>query len=108
MEQVNQMPASNLQFSPVGEMNIYTASDQKNQLVSLLDANKNISIDLSNVSEIDTAGIQLLLFAKQESEKRRIQIEIIDFSDEVLEAFELTDLSKILAELISNYKLENN
>lgn len=50
-----------------GEMSIYTAADIKDALVDRLAANAQLEIDLSAVSELDCAGVQLLLMLHQEA-----------------------------------------
>jgi len=46
-----------------GELTIYTVSQAKNLLVEDCEKLTNtVALDLKNVSEIDTAGLQLLLF----------------------------------------------
>jgi anti-sigma B factor antagonist len=48
-----------------GELTIYTvAAAQKILLGNLEEAIESIALDLSNVSKLDTAGLQLLLFTK--------------------------------------------
>ncbi len=52
--------------SVVGEMTIYTAMDLKHQLhTAMLDCTA-VEMDLSQVSEMDTAGFQQLYLAKRE------------------------------------------
>ncbi len=51
-----------------GEMTVYTASQVKQPLVDALTAGpENIQLDLSGVSEFDTAGVQLLLLIHREA-----------------------------------------
>lgn len=49
----------------VGEMNIYKAQDNKKVFLSYLRNNKNVILDLSNVNEFDTTGLQLLMSLKK-------------------------------------------
>ena len=51
-----------------GEMTIYTAAQIKQPLVDAVCGNPdNIQLDLSGVSDFDTAGVQLLLLAHREA-----------------------------------------
>lgn len=50
-----------------GDMTIFTASALKADLLNNLDACSEFEIDLSKVSEIDTAGFQLLVMIKREA-----------------------------------------
>lgn len=72
-----------------GDMTIYTASEQKNQLAGYLKPKRELQIDLAAVSEIDSAGLQLLLWLKQEAG----QLSLINHSRAVVEVLELLHLT---------------
>lgn len=71
------------------DMTIYTALEQKNRLLECLKPDHELRIDLSAVSEIDCAGLQLLLWLKQESTK----LSLMHHSQAVIEVMELLNLS---------------
>ncbi len=51
-----------------GEMTVYTASQIKQPLLdAIADGAANVQLDLSGVSEFDTAGVQLLLLIHREA-----------------------------------------
>lgn len=51
-----------------GKMTVYTASEIKQPLLdAIADGAANVQLDLSGVSEFDTAGVQLLLLAHREA-----------------------------------------
>jgi len=53
-------------FVVEGEMTIYNASELKDQLMAhLIQRHDPIALDLSGVTEIDTAGLQLVLMARR-------------------------------------------
>jgi anti-anti-sigma factor len=52
-----------------GEMNIYNALELKAALMKSIDESEAVDIDLSGVSEFDSAGLQLLLLARKECER---------------------------------------
>lgn len=53
--------AHSLKFT--GELTIYEAQNALNQLLDIPEIfNRNIKLDLSEVTECDTAGVQLLMF----------------------------------------------
>ncbi len=52
-----------------GELNIYTAVEFKQQLLEQLARAPRVEIDLSQVSEIDTAGFQVLYLARREASR---------------------------------------
>jgi anti-sigma B factor antagonist len=80
-------------WSPHGEMTIYTASDNKLQLVAALETGKVLEIDLAQVTEIDTAGLQLLILAKQELRRRDQALRITGHSAAVVEVLDLCDMT---------------
>ena len=49
-----------------GEMTIFTADELKKHLFEKLEACSGLDLDLSQVSEMDTAGFQLLFLTKRE------------------------------------------
>lgn len=77
-----------------GEMTIYTALEQKQTLTEHLKHSKDLQLDLSGVEEIDSAGLQLLLFFKREAAEHGKKFSLTQHSQAVIEVFELLDLSK--------------
>jgi anti-anti-sigma regulatory factor len=59
----------------------------------LLDAPAPSEIDLSGVTEIDTAGVQLLMLAKQAALARNSELRLTGHSPAVLEVFELLNVA---------------
>lgn len=84
-------PAST--FRPEGELSIYTAAASKDQLLAVLQQGQPVEIDLSQVGEMDTAGLQLLILAKQEAQRRNLDMSIVGHSPAVVEALTLCNLS---------------
>lgn len=54
-------------LSIVGELTILTAGDVKTALLVALEGTDELTVDLSGVTELDTAGLQVLLLAKREA-----------------------------------------
>jgi anti-sigma B factor antagonist len=75
-----------------GEMTVPRAAELKRAMLDLLDQPGVAMIDISGVSELDTAGVQLLLFAKQTAQARQTQLRFSDLSPAVHEVFQLLDL----------------
>ncbi len=78
------------------EMTIYTAALHWEQLQPLLAQVKAIEVNLAAVSEIDSAGVQLLLALQQESERLHNQFQLHEPADEVLELLKLLHLDRQL------------
>ena len=80
-------------------LTIFEAAEQKATLLSALSAAKDaIEINLSAVEEIDSAGIQILLFLKQEASRQQKNIAYSQHSPSVLNAIELLNLATQLGD----------
>lgn len=76
-----------------GELTIYGAADLKPQLLTAIVAGAATAVDLSEVTEIDTAGVQLLLLARREAASLGGELRLIAPSPAVCEAFSLLALT---------------
>ena len=63
------------QIAIEGEMTIYTAQELKEELIQYLDKPWDLHIDLSQVTELDSSGAQLLLLAQRETVQKEQQFE---------------------------------
>ncbi|MGD7033680.1 MAG: anti-sigma factor antagonist [Gammaproteobacteria bacterium HGW-Gammaproteobacteria-10] len=75
------------------DMTIYTASEQKARLSKYLQSGRELQINLSGVSEMDSAGLQLLLWLKQEAGRNAIKLSLVRHSQAVVEVLELLNLT---------------
>jgi anti-sigma B factor antagonist len=92
-------PATSI-FSPEGELGIYSARESKQQLLALLASAGGMQIDLQHVSLLDSAGLQLLVMAKQEATRRRIPLSLTNLSQPVTEVLDLCNLSGFFADQV--------
>ncbi|WP_346204848.1 STAS domain-containing protein [Aeromonas salmonicida] len=76
-----------------GEMTIYTAAELKQTLTPLLYRQQTLELDLSQVSEMDSAGLQLLLAAKKTMQQGGYPLHLVMHSHAVLDALELCQLA---------------
>jgi len=79
-----------------GELTIHTAAELWPRLLRELEANKTLRIGLADVTELDTAGLQLLLTARRDAERRGGAVEFADPSQPLLEALEIAALDGAL------------
>jgi anti-anti-sigma factor len=84
-----------------GEMTIYHAAELKGKLLPHLDCCNEMEINLSEVSEIDTAGIQLLLLAKLEALRANKLLRFVAHSPAMLEVLELLNLASHFADPVA-------
>ncbi len=80
-----------------GPLTIYTATEQKDLLLSLFPLAHEVELDLSNVDELDSAGLQLLILIKRESLKGSTQLLLSNPSVAVIEAIRLSGLDDYFA-----------
>ncbi|MDP2902419.1 MAG: STAS domain-containing protein [Methylovulum sp.] len=76
-----------------GELTIVTATEQKALLLAFLDTDDELEINLSKVSEFDTAGLQLLILIKREAAQTGKTLRFVMHSKVVLDILELTRLT---------------
>lgn len=76
-----------------GELNIYTAAEVRLRLLETLKHDGNLQLDLSAVTEVDTAGLQLLMLALRETERRGNGIRCLNPSPAVMEVLALCNLT---------------
>jgi len=87
-----EMKGADCHIAVEGEMTIFVAQELKLELQAPLSNASEIEMDLSQVTEIDAAGLQLMLAAKIESIARGIKLRFINHSATVQELLELSDL----------------
>jgi anti-anti-sigma factor len=75
-----------------GEITIYRAADLKTTVLEALRKTRVLEIDLSGVTELDTAGLQVLMLAKQTAAADQRELRLLQHSPAVVEIFEMLDL----------------
>lgn len=88
--------ASAKAFAISGEFTIFSALAQKEQLLAALramPAGGELDVDLADVSEIDTAGLQLMLLVKREAAQAGASVRFVRHSDAVLDLIDLCGLA---------------
>ena len=76
-----------------GEMTIYTAAECRDLLLQCLQSCREAEIDLSGVSDIDSAGVQLLIQAKREGARHGKPVRLVAHSAAVQEIIDLFQLA---------------
>ncbi|MDB6444861.1 MULTISPECIES: lipid asymmetry maintenance protein MlaB [Pseudomonas] len=75
-----------------GELTIYTAAELAAQLLPSLGNTPRMALDLSQITEMDGAGLQLLLMALREAPKAGTELTLTGRSKAVTETLELCNL----------------
>ena len=75
------------------EMSMYTVIEDRALLQETLLLSKEIEIDLSEVTDIDSAGLQLLIQAKREGARIGVPVRLLAHSPAVQEMIDLYRLA---------------
>lgn len=82
------------------EMTIYTAAAQKSELLGYLSDVNELELNLAGVTEIDSAGLQILMAMKNTAQSLGREIRFTQHSKAVIEVLELLKLSTRFADPI--------
>lgn len=82
-----------LKISIEGEINIYRAQQLKNELVLALNSCKELELNLENVNELDSAGLQVLALLKKEAQRSGKALRLTAHSSVVLEVMNTLQLT---------------
>lgn len=75
-----------------GDLNIYSAPDLVVQLRESFNTVSKVALDLTGVSEVDTAGLQTLIAAKMESVKTHKTLKLLNHSPVMIKMIDLMGL----------------
>lgn len=95
-EPSGQTPAESARLEWRGECCIEALAAQHEQLLGVLDEGLPVELDLSGVSRIDTAGLQLLLAFVLEMRRRDRKLTLSGPSDAVLTGAKLAGIGTLL------------
>ena len=76
-----------------GEMTIYQADEIKRKFVSVLANSQEIELDLAKVSDLDSAGLQLLCLLKREASALGKPLRIAAHSPAVIDVIDRFNLA---------------
>ena len=79
-------------------LTIYHALEQKTHLLEALAATEELELDLLQVGEIDTAGLQLLLLLKKEGLRTHKRVSIVAHSQAVRAVIDFCNLAAELGD----------
>ncbi len=83
-------PVSTLRIE--GELTIYRAEELCAEFKAVLAAGKDLEVNLGGVTEMDSAGVQLLIAAKKAAGAMQQEVYLVEHSPAVLEIFDILDL----------------
>lgn len=96
--QVDKLNADQTKMCLIGEMTIFHINDIKESLVKQFSEANELLIDLSGVSEIDTAGLQVLILFKNEASKKKKKLVLAEHSQPVVDILEISHLNQFFGD----------
>ena len=81
-----------------GELTIYSVAEIKAGLAEAMNSADQIEIDLSGITEIDTAGLQLLILLKKEAQRAGKTVSIVAHSQSVRAVIDFCNLAAELGD----------
>lgn len=87
-----------------GELTIYTAAEIKAALATTMADSSEFEVDLAGITEIDTAGLQLMLIAKRNPGKN---VRFVNHPEPVLRLVDLANLGGALGDPLFISALES-
>ena len=85
--------SANNRLTILEDLTIYNAMELKQQLLDALGQAEHLELDLSQVAEIDTAGLQLLILAKREAARLNKDLDIVAHSPNVRQTLDFCNLA---------------
>lgn len=83
-----------------GELTIYSVRQARLELLDLLGKHPALELDLSEVEELDTAGIQLLYWLRRTATARSAQLPFVNHSPAVVDGFDLLKVTTLFGDPI--------
>ncbi len=80
------------------ELTIYSAAQLKDELLALLRTSPIVNVNLAQVSDIDTSGLQILIMMKNEADILQHDVNFIEHSASVLNVFELMNMVRFFGD----------
>lgn len=74
------------------DLTIYKALELKDRLTAALDQGSALELDLSQVADIDTSGLQILILVKREASRLGKDVRIVAHSPAVRQTIDLCNL----------------
>ena len=87
-------------WSLEGEFTIYEVVAAKVQLCAALDQASRLQLNLAGLEELDTAGVQLLVWLKQEARRSNKPLSLFAHSPAVVAVFDLLQVTRLFGDPI--------
>lgn len=100
LEIITKNHSNHCKLTLVGKCTVYNSNKIKDALLKIINENENTLIDLSRVSDFDTAGMQLFISAKNTAQKKKKKLKFIDHPICVIAILDLYGLTSFFGDKI--------
>jgi anti-anti-sigma factor len=83
-----------------GDLTIYEVQEAKGLLCAALDEGPRLQLNLAGLEELDTAGLQLLVWLKQEARRCGKSLSLFAHSPSVVAVFDLLQVTRLFGDPI--------
>jgi anti-anti-sigma factor len=90
----------------VGEMTIQTAAERKTELLALLESAAEVEVVLTDVTELDTAGLQVLMMVRREAAQLGKSLRLVSPNKVVTDVLEIAHLTTDLEAVVGQVRTE--
>ena len=93
-----------------GEVDLSCSPDARNSILSVLEENKNLLVDLAKVSYIDSSGVASLVEGYQTAKKQLLKFGLVGVSDAAMSVLKLARLDQVfpIFDSLEDYEKESS
>ena len=85
-----------IEIKPIGEVDIYTSPELKNQIFALIEErSSDIIIDGESLEYIDSTGLGVLMSIYKKMQENSLNLKIINLKPNIYKLFDITGLNKV-------------
>lgn len=87
--------AKEVEIYKVGEtLDASTCNKEQEAIITLMEKNKNIAIDLSQCTYVSSAGLRVLLYSYKMARSKNLQLYLIGVCEDVRDVMKMTGFEK--------------
>ncbi|MBL1141289.1 MAG: STAS domain-containing protein [Proteobacteria bacterium] len=93
-----------------GEVDLSCSPEARQSILSVLEGNKNLLVDLAQVSYIDSSGVASLVEGYQSAKKQSLKFGLVGVSDAAMSVLKLARLDQVfpIYNSTEDYEKENS
>ncbi|MBP8690652.1 MAG: STAS domain-containing protein [Sedimentibacter sp.] len=96
LEIESMLQGKDIVIRPIGEVDIYTSPELKNNVLSLIEDKKtDIVIDGESLDYIDSTGLGVLMCIYKKLQEKNLNFKIVNLKPNIYKLFDITGLNKV-------------